>query len=111
MKGPDLEIIWSVSSLSRKYLTYLETFEAIQKLSKSFGKYPDYPETFQAIRKLSGPSGKYSDYLEILQTVRKLPSAFSRVTRKNFPDAQKLSGWQCHDATMVFVPLLSRSHS
>ena len=37
--------------------------------------------------------------------VWKLPSAISRVMRKNFPDAQKLSGWQCHDATMVFGPL------
>ena len=30
---------------------------------------------------------------------------YSYHTRKNIPDAQKLSGWQCHDATMVFVPL------
>ena len=37
--------------------------------------------------------------------VWKLPSAISRVTRKNFPDAQKLSGWQCHPATQVFGPL------
>ena len=29
--------------------------------------------------------------------VRKHLSAISRVTRKNFPDAQKLFGWQCHD--------------
>ena len=26
-------------------------------------------------------------------------------TRKNFPDAQKLSGWQCHRATGVFGTL------
>ena len=38
--------------------------------------------------------------------VRKLPGAISRVTHKKFLDAQKLSGWQCHDATTVFVPLV-----
>ena len=26
-------------------------------------------------------------------------------TRKNFPDAQKLSRWQCHHATWVFLTL------
>ena len=32
-------------------------------------------------------------------------------TRKNFPDAQKLSGWQCHRATRVFgtLPLTTLS--
>jgi len=65
-----------------------------------------HPETFQIIRKLSRLFGNFPDYLETFQTIRKLPSAISRVTCKNFPNAQKLSGWQCHDATMVFVPLV-----
>ena len=30
----------------------------------------------------------------------------SRNMRKNFLDMQKLPGWQCHDETMVFGPLL-----
>ena len=30
----------------------------------------------------------------------------SRNMRKNFLDMQKLPGWQCHDDTMVFGPLL-----
>ena len=80
--------------------------QAIRKLSRLSKNFPDHPENIQIIRKLTGPSGKYSDYLEILQTVHKLPSTFLRVTRKNFPDARKLSGWQCHDATMVFGPLM-----
>ena len=57
-------------------------------------------------------TGTLSNLLDFLETIRKLPSAMSRVMRKNFPDAQnfpdarKLSGWQRHDATMVFVPLV-----
>ena len=94
-----------LSGSSGKYPAYPETFQAIRKFSGSSGKYPAYLETFQAIRKISGQSGKYPDYLEIFQRVRKLPSAILRVTRKNFPDAQKLSGWQCHPATQVFGPL------
>ena len=62
-------------------------------------------DTFQIIRKLSRQSRNFPDCLEAFQTIWKLPSEISRVTRKNFTDAQKLSGWQCHDATMVFVPL------
>ena len=105
------QAIRKFSGSSGKYPAYPETFQAIRKFSGSSGKYPGYPETFQAIRKLSGQSRKYSDYLEIFQRVRKLPSAISGVTRKNFPDAQKLSGWQCHPATQVFGPLDCTSHS
>ena len=87
------------------------TKKATQKLSRPSGKYPDYPETFQAIWKLSGPSRKYSDYLEILQTVRTFPVHFQGLRAKTV-DVQKLSGWQCHVATMVFGPLLiSRSQT
>ena len=118
--------LWSFAKVSMQVqgiACYPETFQAIRKFSGSSGKYPAYPETFQALRKLSrlsrnytetfqairkisGQSGKYPDYLEIFQRVRKLPSAILRVTRKNFPDAQKLSGWQCHPATQVFGPLV-----
>ena len=30
---------------------------------------------------------------------------FFKVSCKNFPDAQKLSGWQCQPANQVFLPL------
>ena len=80
-------------------------FRTIQKLSGLSGNFPGYPETFWTIWKIFRLSENFPDHPEIFQTVWKLPSAISRVTRKNFPDAQKLSGWQCHDATMVFVPL------
>ena len=123
------QIIRKISSLSRKYPAYLENIQPIQKISSLSGNFPAYPETFQAIRKLSRlsrnfpdhpeniqpirkisrQSGKNPDYLEIFQRVRKLLSAILRVTRKNFPDAQKLSGWQCHPATQFFgtLPLTS----
>merc|ERR1711963_228280 len=77
------------------------TFQAIRKLSRYpklsrlSGNFLDHPENIQPIRKISRQSGKNPDYLEIFQRVRKLLSAILRVTRKNFPDAQKLSGWQC----------------
>ena len=58
-----------------------------------------HPETFQTIRKLSRPSWKFPDG--------------SETSRCNFRDyapkisrRAKTSGWQCHDATMVFVPLV-----
>ena len=81
------------------------SFRTIRKISRLSGNFPGYPETFRTIRKISGLSGDFPDHPAIFQTIWKLPSAISRVTRKNFPDAQKLSGWQCHDATMVFAPL------
>ena len=99
------QAIRKFSGSSGKYAAYPETFQAIQKLFRSSGKYPASPENIQPIRKISRQSGKNPDYLEIFQRVRKLLSAILRVTRKNFPDAQKLSGWQCHDATIVFRPL------
>ena len=51
------------------------------RLSRNF---LGYSETFQAIRKLSGPSGKYPDHMEIFQTVQKIPSAILGVTHKDF---------------------------
>ena len=99
------QIIRKISSLSGNFPAYPETFQAIRKLSRLSRNFPDHPENIQPIRKISRQSGKNPDYLEIFQRVRKLLSAILRVTRKNFPDAQKLSGWQCHPATQVFGPL------
>ena len=82
-----------------------ENIETIRELSRLSGNFPGYLETFCTIWKISSTSGNFPDNPKIFQTVLELPSAISRVTRKNFPDAQKLSGWQCHDAMMVFGPL------
>ena len=67
----------------------------------------NFSDNIQTILKFSSLSRSFPGYRETFQTIRKLPTAISRVTRKNFPDAQILSRWQCHDATMVFVPLQS----
>ena len=103
------QAIRKLSGPSGKYPNYLETFQTIRKVSRLSGIFPDHLEniwtirkTFQAIWKLSGPSRKYPDYLEIFQRVRKIPIAISGFTRKIFPNAQKLSGWQCQPATQVF---------
>ena len=101
----NIQPIQKISSLSGNFPAYPETFQAIRKLSRLSRNFPDHPENIQPIRKISRQSGKNPDYLEIFQRVRKLLSAILRVTRKNFPDAQKLSGWQCHPATQVFGPL------
>ena len=87
--------------LSGHFPGYSEAFQIIRKPPRPYGHFPDYPKTFQIIR-------NFPDHPETFQTTRKRSSAISRVTRKNFPDAQKHSGWQCHDATMVFMPLLSQ---
>ena len=102
----NIQPIQKISSLSGNFPAYPETFQAIRKLSRLSRNFPDHPENIQPIRKISRQSGKNPDYLEIFQRVRKLLSAILRVTRKNFPDAQKLSGWQCHPATQVFGTLL-----
>ena len=101
----NIQPIQKISSLSGNFPAYPETFQAIRKLSRLSRNFPDHPENIQPIRKISRQSGKNPDYLEIFQRVRKLLSAILRVTRKNFPDAQKLSGWQCHPATQVFGTL------
>jgi len=95
-----LNPIWKLSRLFVNLQDYPETSQTVRTLSRQSGNFPDYPETFQTIQKLSRLSGNFQDH-------PKLPSAISRVTRRTFPDAKKLSGWQCHDATVVFVPLSS----
>ena len=82
-----------------------ETFQTIRILSRLFGHFPCYLETFQTVWKLSRRSGNFPDGLDNFQTVWKFPTAISRFMRKNFLEAQKLSGRQCHDAMIVFGPL------
>ena len=107
----NIQPIRKISSLSGKHPAYPENIQPIRKLSRLSRNFPDHPENIQPIRKISRQSGKNPDYLEIFQRVRKLLSAILRVTRKNFPDAQKLSGWQCHPATQVFGPLEPGGHN
>ena len=91
-------IIRKISSLSGNFPGYPEIFWIIRKISSLSGNFPGTPENFWTIRKISRLSGNFPKG-------RKLPSAILSVTRKNFPDAQKISGWQCHPATQVFGPL------
>ena len=67
----------------------------IWKLSMSSGYFPDHQKTSQAICKLS----RHILEMTVIQRVDFI------VTCKNFPDAQKLSGWQCQPANQVFLPL------
>ena len=74
--------LWHSTARKITYpLFYLETFQAIQKLSGSSGKYPAYSETFQAIWKLSRLSRNFPDHPETIQPIWKL----SRLSG-NFPD-------------------------
>jgi len=85
-----------------------ETFQTVQKLSIQSENFPDSPETFQTIWKLSRLSGNFPDCPETFQTYTMFWLDFSVNfvdTRKNFPDAQKLSGRQCRRADGVFLPL------
>ena len=98
----NIQTIRKPSKLSGNFPGYLETFRTIQKISRLSRNFQDYPE----ISRLSGTFPDHLDNLEIFWTVWKLLSAISRVMRKNFPNEQNFSGWQCHDATMVFGPLM-----
>ena len=117
--------------MRRKVSDHPESFQTIRKVSRPSGNFPDHPETFQTIQKLSRPSGNFPDHPETFQTIRKFPDhpeTFQTIrklsrpsgnlsiwacllmvdfrdTRKNFPDAQKLSRWQCHHETWVFLTL------
>ena len=112
------QTIRKVSRPSRNFLDHPESFETIRKLSRLSGNFPDHPKTFQTIWKLSRHSGNFPDHPEIFQTIWKLSSPSGNLciwacllmvdfidTRKNFPDAQKLSRWQCHHKTWVFLTL------
>ena len=72
--------------------------------------FPDCPETFQSVWNFFKPSGNFPDCPETFQTYTMFWLDF-RVnfvnTRKNFPDAQKLSGRQCRCADGVFLPLVT----
>ena len=96
------QAIRKLSRLSGNFPDHPENIQPVQELSRLSRNFPGYPEIFRIIRKISSLSRNFPGYLDIFQRVRKLPSAILRVMRKNFPKAQKLSGWQRHPATQVF---------
>ena len=107
------ETVWKRSGPTGNFPDRLETFQTVWKLSRPAGNFAECPETFQTVWKLLRPCRKCSDCPETFQTVWKLSTlVYSSVQlmlrlpfksnfvhpRKNFPDAQKLSGWQCQRA-------------
>ena len=87
----------------RNFPDYVETFQIMWKLSRWYGNFPGHLETFQIIRKLSKLHiWKHSRHILEITVIQRVDFI---VTRKNFPDAQKLSGWQCQPANQVFLPL------
>ena len=95
----------------------LQTFGTIkdfllyrQKFSRLSGNFPDYQETFQTIRKLSRLPGNFPDHPETFRcNFKGYAQKLSGPARTFRARPQKLSGWQRHDATMVFVPLMGLS--
>jgi len=83
----------------------LETFQTVCKLSRLSGNFPECLKMFQTALKLSRQSEKFP-HLFTLRLMFRLHFMGNFVnTRKNFPDAQKLSGWQCQRANDVFGTL------
>ena len=100
--------------VSRNFPGYPETFQAIQKLSRLSRFFSDHPENIQPIQKLSRLSRNFPGYPEICWIIWKIsslsrnfqsrnfpkgpetPHCNFRGYVQNFPDAQKLSVWQCH---------------
>ena len=124
------QTIWELSRQSGHFPDDLETFQTIGKLSRlsilsrQSGNFPDNTETFQTKQKLSRQNRNFPDNPEMFKTIWKLswssrnfpetPVIFQTssgynekkyVPRKNFPDAQKLSGEQCSRAPYVFLSL------
>ena len=120
--------VWKLSRLSETFPACLESFQTVRRLSRPFGNFPNCleslqtvrPETFKTVWKLSWPFRTSPGCPETSQTVWKLSTLLyssvqliSRLhfmgnfvnTRKNFPDAQKLSGRQCRRADEVFGTL------
>ena len=114
----DINII-IISRPSGNFPDHPETFQTIRNLSRPSANFPDHLKTFQIICKLSRPSGKFPDHLGSFQTMWEVTRTSGNLcilacilmvdfidTRKNFPDAQKLLGWQCHHETLVFLSLI-----
>ena len=119
------ETFWTIRKISRlsgNFPGYPEFFcanhpeniQTLRNLSRLSGNFLDHPENiqkirnlFQAIRKLSGPSVKYPKKTENFKTIRTYFRQYGNfqdgpeTSQCNFKGyAQKISGWQCHDAMM-----------
>ena len=79
----------------------MEAFQTVQKPSRLSENFPNCPKTFQTVQKLSRLSRNFPDLCYVLTWFW----AHFLYTRKNFPDAQKLSGWQCQRANGLFLTL------
>ena len=71
-------------------------------LSRPSRNFPDHLESFQITWKVSISTGKSKKFQKILCILACLLMVDFIDTRKNCPDAQKLSGWQCCHETWVF---------
>ena len=74
---------------------------ARNKVPRLFGIFPNCPETFQTVLYISRLYGNLPDLFYVLSWFW----ANFVDTRKSFPDAQKLSSWQCQHANGVFLTL------
>ena len=127
------QTFWKASRQSGNFLHCLETFHTVKKISRisgifrtnwkvsrPSGDFPDCLETFRTGWKLSRLSRNFPDCPETFQTGWKLSTfVYSSVQlmlrlhfmsnfvdmRKNFPDAQQLSGRRCRRADEVFGTL------
>ena len=74
--------LWHSTARKMTYpLFYLETIQAIRKLSTLSRNFPNHPENIQPIRKLSRLSRNFPDHPKTIQPIWKL----SRLSG-NFPD-------------------------
>ena len=74
-------IIWTFSKKSGDYPNHLETSPTIRRLPRSNRNFPNSRESFRIC----------GDFLNSPETFK----CNFKVTRKNFPELQKLSGWHC----------------
>ena len=87
----------------RNFPDFLKTFQTVRKLSRLSENFPDCRKTFQTVGKLSRLSRNFPDCPEYFYAIFCLDFRANCVdTRKNFPDAKKLSGRQCRHADKVF---------
>ena len=92
--------LWHSTARKMTYpLFYLETIQAIRKLSTLSRNFPRCPEIFRIIRKISSLSGNFPGYPEIFRIIRKISSLSGNylkgpeTSQCNFKGyAQKLSG-------------------
>ena len=88
-------------------------FQTIQKFSRPTGNCPHHSEffldslgIFQIIQKYFILSGNFPDSPQTFLTIRKLSRLAGNFLAQFQGYAKQISEWQCHDATIVFGPLL-----